>query len=138
MKVLGVRKYYPYFAQEESVAASLSNLPDMQITDLGFQSSICYLNRYVYCPQSRRGRHTNATVVVDRTQWNKQVMLNRKVFKSSVNDVELSWTAKEMQGIDPGHDRRTGKRRRTAGAQPRWKNLGMTVTRSFILNSRVK
>ena len=68
MKVLGVRKYYPYFAHKESVEASLSNLPDMQITDLGFQSSICYLNHYVYCPQSRRRGHKNATVVVDRTQ----------------------------------------------------------------------
>lgn len=68
MKVLGVRKHYPYFAHEESVAAPLSNLPNMQITDLGFQSSIGCLNHYVYCPQSRRGGHKNATVVVDRTQ----------------------------------------------------------------------
>lgn len=132
------------FYHEDSVTASLSNLPNMQITDLGFQSSIYYLNHYVYCPQSRRGRHKNARVVADRAQHYKQVILNRKVFKSSLKDVELSWTFEEMQGTDIGNDRKiwdreeTGKRRHTAGAQPSQKNLGTTVTKSFIVNSRMK
>lgn len=90
----------------------------MQITDLGFQSSIYYLNHYVYCAQSRRGRHKNARIVPDRAQQKKQVILNRKVFKSTRKEIELSWTFKEMWDTDTGHDRKADREKKARGRSP--------------------
>ena len=66
-------------------------------TDSGAEGQIKPLDNKEIKPVNLKGNQLCIFIGgTEAEQHYKQVILNRKVFKSSLKDVELSWTFKEM------------------------------------------